>query len=76
MVEVCWLDAQALASWIEPDKIPNEPTLTYSVGYLAVESPEALTLVTTVNEEHVGDGIIIPHGMIHSITLLQRKRRR
>lgn len=71
LVEVLWMDALAGAlDWSETASIKPMPTVT--VGYLVDTSPDSITLVSIVNESHIGHSITIPTGCVVRIVHLER----
>jgi len=63
VVEVVWNDAVALGlDWATDAN--DELRMTTTVGYLVKETKRALTLVSIINTEHVGHGIVIPKSTI------------
>jgi hypothetical protein len=70
IVEVLWLDAISIAGteWASGDEAAKQmPAPSVSVGYLWADTPEHVTVVALVNENHIGHGITIPRGMIVEI---------
>lgn len=70
LVEVTWIDAVSVSGdeWAEPEEAEEQtPAKTLSVGYLWVDNENYITLVSLVNEIHLGYGITIPRGMITEI---------
>ena len=63
VVEVVWNDAVALGlDWTtEADDLLR---MTTTVGYLVKETKRALTLVSIINTEHIGHGIVIPKSTV------------
>lgn len=71
IVEVLWVDAlEVTADWVEIKDIKNECMPSRSVGYLVKESKKSITIVSLMNNHHVGLGITIPRGMITKIKRL------
>lgn len=70
LVEVTWIDAVSVSGdeWAEPEEAEEQrPAKSLSVGYLWVENDEFITVVSLVNDVHVGYGITIPRGMVTEI---------
>lgn len=63
VVELVWYDAVALAiDWeVEANA---DLRLTTTVGYLVMETKQAITLVSIINSEHIGNGIVIPKPVV------------
>lgn len=73
VVEVLWKDAVSLfyQEWGEfSDAIKSKPSRTLSVGYLISINDNYLILASICNEEHVGNGITIPMGMVEDVRYL------
>lgn len=68
VVEVVWYDAVALGLTWESEA-NHELRLTTTVGYLIKETKMALTLVSIINTEHIGHGIVIPKPVVSRRTL-------
>lgn len=67
VVEVIWRDAVSVSGddWADPEEAEDQvPAKTVSVGYLWKETEDFVTVVSLVNEVHLGYGITIPKGMI------------
>lgn len=66
IVEIEWYDAVSVGGldWVCEDDIETEASLSFAIGYLVNETPEAMTIVALVNESHYAHGITIPKGMI------------
>lgn len=70
VVEVVWEDAVATAlEWEE--EAEHELRLTTTVGYKVKETRRSLTLVSLINEAHIGHGIVIPKRVIISERVLK-----
>ena len=70
IVEVLWRDAVSVSGdeWAEPEEADDQrPAKTVSVGYLWSEEDDYVTLVSLLNDTHIGYGITIPRGMIVDI---------
>ena len=70
LVEVLWRDAVSVSGdeWAEPEEADEQrPAKTVSVGYLWSDEEDYVTLVSLVNDVHIGYGITIPRGMIVEI---------
>lgn len=70
IVEVLWRDAVSVSGddWAEPEEADAQrPAKTLSVGYLWADEDDYVTLVSLVNDAHIGYGITIPRGMIVEI---------
>lgn len=70
IVEVLWRDAVSVSGdeWASPEEASTQrPAKTVSVGYLWAETDDYVTLVSLVNDSHIGYGITIPRGMIVEI---------
>lgn len=58
IIEIVWKDAVAFAvNWEE--KATTKLRLCTSVGYLVAETDEAYSIVSLINSEQVGHGIVI-----------------
>lgn len=67
IVEITWRDAVSVSGdeWADPEEADEQvPAKTVSVGYLWRETDDFITIVSLVNEFHLGYGITIPRGMI------------
>lgn len=63
IVQVCWVDAVSVAvEWEE--EVCSDLRKTTTIGYLIDETDDALVLVSVINTEHVGHGIVIPKGCV------------
>lgn len=63
VIEVVWNDAVALAlNW--ESEATDELRMTTTVGYMVKETKRALTLVSIINTEHIGHGIVIPKSTV------------
>lgn len=73
-VEVCWLDALSVAEeWSYPDDVDEfRPEPTVAIGYLWQSEVEFLTLITLVNTDNIGNGLLIPRGCITTVRPLFR----
>lgn len=70
LVEVLWRDAVSISGdeWTESEEADEQvPAKTVSIGYLWKETDDFVTIVSLVNEIHIGYGITIPRGMIVEI---------
>lgn len=63
---IVWEDAIAIGDpWETPaDTLQATPEPTISIGYLWAKTPTHHTLVSTLNTEHIGGGILIPNTCI------------
>jgi hypothetical protein len=67
IVEVLWLDASFIVSaeWGDhEDAYEAKPARTLSVGYVARETEDHITLVALINSDFMSGGICIPRAMI------------
>lgn len=67
IVEVLWLDASFIVSseWgLHKDAYDALPAQTLSVGYVAHETKDHITLVALINSDFMSGGICIPRSMI------------
>jgi hypothetical protein len=67
IVEILWLDASFIVAteWGDHnDAYQAEPARTLSVGYIANETPNHITLVALINNDYMSGGICIPKSMI------------
>lgn len=69
VVEVVWEDAAAIALEWE-DEADHQLRLTTTVGYLVKETRAAITIVSIINQEHIGHGIVVPKRVILSRRVL------
>ena len=70
IVEVLWLDAAFIVSaeWGDhEDALKAKPARTLSVGYVAAESEDHITLVALINLDWMSGGICIPKAMIREL---------
>ena len=63
---IVWEDAIAIGDpWENPtDTLQATPEPTISIGYLWTKTETHHTLVSTLNTEHIGGGILIPNTCI------------
>lgn len=73
IVEIYWIDAQAVGGehWVDETDIDTRGAETLTLGYILNETPETITLVSLVNNNHYSHGITIPKGCIKHINRLQ-----
>lgn len=69
VVEVVWWDAVSVGAldWEDEHSVDIKPALSFTVGYIIADTPEALTIVSLVNEDSYAHGICIPRGMVHEV---------
>lgn len=74
LVEVLWLDASDIdVGWFGHEEIAkSHPAPSLSVGYLVHKDKECVKIVSLMNDTHVGNGIMIPMGMVKKINYLHR----
>ena len=74
MVLVSWVDAARYEGWFSDEETSKmEPKAIHSVGFLIRETPEYVALAASSTEDdHVGDVLTIPRGLISAIVHLRR----
>lgn len=65
LVEVKWLDAQAECGWEDHDKEYEIPPCT-TVGFLIVETQEALVIASTYHDNQTNARMVIPSVWVRS----------
>ncbi len=76
VVEVQWVDATEISSdWFDQSEIERtNPAPSLTVGYLFSKDQDSIKVVSLVNHNHGGHGIVIPTGMVKKITYLHRQK--
>lgn len=76
LVRIEWKDSSVLPGWRGANS-PNAPGLVTSVGYVIEETPEHITLTTSIsNEGAVLYPLTIPKGCIDTVTEIAVSKRR
>ena len=74
VVEILWWDAIGVSAdeWSEHKEAYSAvPAYTLTVGYVVKDTPEYITVVSLLNQHHIGHGVCIPKGMVKEIRELQ-----
>jgi hypothetical protein len=66
-VIVYWDDASDISSWSLLEDLASNLAPTVSIGFLAAEADDAITLVSLVNENHLSTGTVIPKALITKV---------
>lgn len=70
IVEVVWWDAIGVSAdeWSDHKEAYSAvPAPTLTVGYVVKDTPEYITVVSLLNQHHIGHGVCIPKGMVKEI---------
>lgn len=70
MVEIIWDDAQAFATTNWEEEASSETAPTTTVGYLVKKNRRTYTVVSLINLNHVGHGIVIPRNFVREVRYL------
>ena len=65
-VEIQWEDVYTAIGWHTPDVVP-EPAVITQVGYVLRKTRKHLILVSSYDEEHVGDVTNIPLSLVRKM---------
>ncbi len=66
IVEVEWLDSCEFSGWRDKDLTGLSLSHVHTVGYLVQETPDSITLVMNISDDHYGAIWVIPKGSIKS----------
>lgn len=76
LVEVLWYDASDIGvGWFDVEDIEKSgPSPSLTVGYLVHKDNDCVKVISMLNHDHAGNGVMIPMGMVKTINYLSRKR--
>jgi hypothetical protein len=49
VVHVAWSDSESIPGWINPEEIPDEELLCYSVGYLVMKGEKVIAVAASLD---------------------------
>lgn len=75
LVQVDWLDAQAVGEWTFVKDVELAPPVVHSVGYVLADTEAALVLAADVGakygpDDSVNRSMVIPRGMVQKVRKL------